>query len=73
MVFGQFLEELTKVLKIQVEKAKRMEIDKRYRDVLNLQTSLSQATGDASSIQLRQAFFSDYFSHFLKTRKIKTT
>jgi hypothetical protein len=69
--FGNFLDALVKALKIQVEKAKRMDIDPKYRELLNLQTSLTQATGDTSSLQMRQAFFSDYFDHFLKTKAIK--
>ena len=44
---GNFLDELLKALKVQVEKAKRMEIDPQYRELLNLQTSLTQ--GEVSS------------------------
>jgi hypothetical protein len=69
--FGEFLEKLLGALRVQVEKAKRMEIDPAYRELLNLQTSLTQATGDTSSLNLRQEFFSEYFGHYLKTGVIK--
>jgi hypothetical protein len=69
--FGEFLSVLLKALKVQVEKAKKMEFDPKYLELLNLQTSLTQATGDLGSLQLRQAFFSDYFEYFLKKKTIK--
>lgn len=70
--FGDFLEQLLRELKKQVENAKKTGIDPKYHELLNLQTSLTQATGDTSSLRLRQAFFSEYFGHFLKKGVIKT-
>lgn len=54
--FGKFLDELLGELKKQVAKAKQMEIDPAYKELLNFQMSLTQGTGDAVSFQIRQAF-----------------
>lgn len=69
--FGIFLDNLTKALKWQARKAKDMVSDPEYRQLLGFQSSLSQATGEASSFDFRQAFLADYFDYFLEKEKIK--
>lgn len=69
--FGDFLVDLTKALKWQAKKAKDMLSDPEYRQLLGFQSSLSQATGEASSFDFRQAFLAGYFDYYIQNGKIR--
>jgi hypothetical protein len=68
--FMDFLTLFLKTLKEQVEKG--IDIDRRYRGLLNFQTYISQAAAEKYAIEDRQQFLDVYFAHYLRTSKIKT-
>ncbi len=68
--FVKFLNIFLVRLKEQVEKG--IDIEARYRDLLNFQTYITQAAVEKYAIENRQKFLEVYFEYFRKTKgKIK--
>jgi len=67
-----FVEFLIKFLKTKEwQMPKGLDMDLAYREILNFQTSMTQAPGEKYSIQRRHDFWKDYFNHYKKKGEIK--
>jgi hypothetical protein len=65
-----FVEFLIKFLKTkQWQVSKGLDMNKEYRDILNYQTSLTQAANEKTAIQNRHDFWRTYFTYYKKNRK----
>ena len=51
--------------------SKGLDMNRAYREILNFQTSLTQAAGEKYAIQQRHDFWRDYFSYYQETKMIK--
>jgi hypothetical protein len=67
--FIKFLNEFLKRLKSQIEKG--IDIERRYRYLLEFQTYISQAAVEKYAIENRQKYLEDYFKDYLKNGKIR--
>lgn len=67
--FVQFFVKFLKTKEWQISKG--LDMNKEYREILNFQTSLTQAAGEKNAIQQRHDFWRDYFSYYLKTKMIR--
>ena len=48
-----------------------LDMNRAYREILNFQTSLTQAAGEKTAIEKRHDFWRDYFSYYKKTELVK--
>lgn len=65
----EFVEFLIKFLKTkQWQVSKGLDINKEYREILNFQTSLTQAANEKTAIQNRHDFWRNYFSYYKKNK-----
>jgi len=60
--FTEFLVKFLKTLKWQISRG--IDIDQEYRDLLNFQTSVNQAAGEKSAIQIRHDYLAKAFGFF---------
>lgn len=69
---NKFIEFFIKFLKTKEwQISQGLDMDRAYRDILNFQTSLTQAAGEKTAIQKRHDFWKDYFAYYKKTGLIK--
>jgi hypothetical protein len=64
--FVHFLIKFLRTKEWQISKG--LDMNRAYRDILNFQTSLTQAAGEKYAIQQRHDFWRDYFSYYQKKR-----
>lgn len=67
--FVHFFIKFLKTKEWQISKG--LDMNRAYRDILNFQTSLTQAAGEKYAIQQRHDFLRSYFSYFKETGMIK--
>jgi Protein of unknown function DUF262 len=67
--FVSFLVKFLKTKEWQVTRG--LDMNRAYREILNFQTSLTQAAGEKTAIQNRHDFWRDYFSYYKKEGLIK--
>lgn len=67
--FVEFFIKFMKTKEWQISKG--LDIDRSYREILNFQTSLTQAPGEKSAIETRHDFWRDYFDYYKKKGMIK--
>ncbi|MBA4320879.1 MAG: hypothetical protein C0412_21015 [Flavobacterium sp.] len=66
---NQFVEFLIKFLKTKEwQMSKGLDMARAYRDILNFQTSLTQAAGEKPAIEKRHDFWKDYFDYYKKKK-----
>jgi len=67
--FMHFLIKFLKTKEWQISKG--LDMNRAYREILNFQTSLTQAAGEKYAIQQRHDFWRAYFSYYQETKMIK--
>ncbi|MFN0157352.1 MAG: hypothetical protein ACKVRP_04680, partial [Bacteroidota bacterium] len=67
--FAVFLVKFLRTLKWQVQLG--LDMNREYRELLNFQTSITQAAGEKTAIEKRHNFLKEYFNMFKKEKCIK--
>jgi hypothetical protein len=71
MIFVEFYLKFLETLEEQTQKG--LDYDRKYRDLLNFQTYVTQASVEKYAIEGRHKILKDYFEYYIKNKKIKTS